>query len=71
MLNIRGQWQHPEFWFFAIRVYYEKLSHMLKPLVSKFRYDLSACKKKRRKIGPQEAEADSNLIWSKAINKKA
>ena len=28
--------------FFVIRVYDEKLGHMLKPLVSKFRPDLSA-----------------------------
>ena len=28
--------------FFVIKVYYEKLSHMLKPLKSKFRPDLSA-----------------------------
>ena len=30
------------FYSFIIRVYDEKLGHMLKPLVSKFRHDLSA-----------------------------
>ena len=39
-LNITSQWQHPDF-FFVIRVYYEKLGHILKPLVPKFRSDLS------------------------------
>ena len=29
-----------KFCFFVIRVYYEKLGHMLKPLVPKFRSDL-------------------------------
>ena len=28
--------------FFVIRVHYEKLGHMLKPLVPKFRLDLSS-----------------------------
>ena len=31
-----------KFWFFAIRVYYEKWGHLLKPFVPKFRPDLSA-----------------------------
>ena len=30
-----------KFLFFALTVYYKKLGHMLKPLVPKFRYDLS------------------------------
>ena len=29
--------------FFVIRVYYEKLGHMMKPLVPKFRSDISVC----------------------------
>ena len=29
-----------KFWLFVIRVYYDKLCHMLKPLVPKFRNDL-------------------------------
>ena len=41
MLNITSQWQDPEILIFVIRVYYEKLGHMLKPLVPKFRSDLS------------------------------
>ena len=56
--------------FFAIRVYYEKLGHMLKPLVSKFRPDLSArLKNYRRETGPREAEIDRSsalgalLVW--------
>ena len=31
----------PKFLFFVIRVYYEKFGHILKPLVPKFRSDLS------------------------------
>ena len=30
-----------KFWFYVIREYYEKLVHMLKPLLPKFRPDLS------------------------------
>ena len=41
MLNITSQWQDPETVIFVIRVYYEKLGHMLKPIVPKFRSDLS------------------------------
>ena len=41
VLNITSQWQDPEIlFFFVIRVYYEKLGHMLKSLVAKFRSDL-------------------------------
>ena len=31
----------PKFGFFVIRVHYEKLGHMLKPLMTKFRSDIS------------------------------
>ena len=41
MLNIMIQWQEPEILNFVIRVYYGKLGHMLKPLVPRFRPDLS------------------------------
>ena len=42
MLNITSQWQGPEILIFSfIRVYHERLGHMLKPLMSKFRPDLS------------------------------
>ena len=41
MLNITSKWQYPEMLIFVIRVYHEKLVHMLKPLVPKFRSDLS------------------------------
>ena len=41
MLNITSQWQDPEILIFVIRVYYEKLGHMLKPLVPKFLFDPS------------------------------
>ena len=41
MLNITSQWQDPEILIFTISVYYEKLGHMLEPLVPKFRSDLS------------------------------
>ena len=41
MLNIISQWEEPEFFIFCLRVYYEKIGHMLKPLVPKFRADLS------------------------------
>ena len=41
--SIRSQWQDPDFFlFFVIRVYYEKLGHILKPLVPKFRSDIFA-----------------------------
>ena len=33
MLNVTSQWQDPEILIFVKRVYYEKLGHMLKPLV--------------------------------------
>ena len=65
MLNIKSQWQDSEFfiYFFVIRVYYEKLGHVLKPLVSKFRSDLSArLRDIPRKTGPHEAETDSSLL---------
>ena len=44
LFNISGQWQDPEIldFFFVIRAYYEKLGHMLKSPVPKFRPDLSA-----------------------------
>ena len=37
---ITNQWQDPEI-LIVIRVYDEKLGHMLKPLVPKFPFDLS------------------------------
>ena len=42
MLNIRSQWEYSKILllFFVIRVHYEKLGHMLKPLMPKFRPDL-------------------------------
>ena len=45
MPYITTQWQDPKiliFLFFAIKIYYEKLGHVLKPLVPKFSLDLSA-----------------------------
>ena len=45
--------------FFAIRVYYEKLVHILKPLVPKFRHDLyTRFKDIIEKQVPREAETD-------------
>ena len=41
MLNITSQWQDPEILIFVLRVYYEKLRHMLKLIVPKFHSDLS------------------------------
>ena len=41
ILNITSQWQDPEILIFVIRVYYEKLVHILKPLLAKFRFDVS------------------------------
>ena len=41
MLNITSQWRDPEILIFVIRAYYEKLGHILKPPVPKFRSDLS------------------------------
>ena len=50
----------PLIFFLVTRVYCEKLSHMLEPLVSKFRPDISVrLKKYRRKTGLREAETDS------------
>ena len=40
MLNITSQQPDPEIEIFVIRVYYEKLSHMLEPLVPTFCSDL-------------------------------
>ena len=40
------------FWFFVIRVYYEKLGHMLKPLVPNFQPDQSARLRYHRKQVP-------------------
>ena len=50
-----------KFRFFVIRLNYEKLGHMLKPLVPKFRPNLSVCfnKRYRRKTGPRKADTDS------------
>ena len=42
IFNIRNQQQDHEILNFCVRVYYEKLGHMLKALVLKFRPDLSA-----------------------------
>ena len=42
IINIRKQRQDPEIlFFFVIRVYYEKLDRMLKPLMTMFGLDLS------------------------------
>ena len=43
MLSIMSQRQDPEIliYFFVIRVYYEKLGHMVKPFMPKFLSDLS------------------------------
>ena len=41
MLNIASQWRDPEILIFVLRVCYEKLGHILKPLMPKFRSDLS------------------------------
>ena len=49
-----------KFRFFVIRVYYEKLGHMLKPLVPKFHPDLLVYLKiYRRKTDTRKAETDS------------
>ena len=51
-----------KFGFFVIRIYYEKLGHMLKPTVPKFRPNSFAhLKEIAKKTGPCEAETDSNL----------
>ena len=50
-----------KFRFFVIRLNNEKIGHMLKPLVPKFRPNLSVKKKHRRKTGPRRAETDSTL----------
>ena len=43
MLRTTNQWQDPKILiFFAIRINYEKLGHMLKPTLSKLSPDLSA-----------------------------
>ena len=39
MLSITSQWQDPEILIFVMRVCYEKLGRMLKPLAPKFRSD--------------------------------
>ena len=43
MLRMTSQWQDHEIliFVFVLKVYYEKLVHMLKPVVSKFRSDES------------------------------
>ena len=41
MLIIMGQWQDPD--FFLYKSILQKLGHVLKPLVPKFRSDLSIC----------------------------
>ena len=41
MLSIMSQWQDPEFFIFVVRFNYEKLGHMVKPLMPKFHFDLS------------------------------
>ena len=51
----------------------EKIGHILKPLLPKFRPDPFARKKYRRKTGRREAEADSRYTYpikkkSKEIN---
>ena len=40
MLNITSRWQNPEILIFVARVYYEKLGHMLRLVVPKFRSNL-------------------------------
>ena len=72
ILSITMQWQaRPRsFDFFVMRVYYEKLGHMLKPLVPKFRFDLSvhlrdiAEKQFPAKLKPIVAEGHSGGILS-------
>ena len=48
---------------FVVRVYYEKLAHMLKPLVPKFLPDRSSRPRRKRycrKTVPRGAETDSS-----------
>ena len=60
MLNIMIQWQTMKFRFFVLREHYEKLGHMLKPLVAKFHSDLPIrLRDIAEKTGPREAETDS------------
>ena len=44
IFNVRSQWEDPEslLLFFVLRVYYEKLGHILKPIVPTFRPNLFA-----------------------------
>ena len=48
-----------QFLFFVIRVYYEKIGHMLKPLVPKIRPDLSA---RLKDIAEKQVPAKLNPI---------
>ena len=48
-----------KFWFFVIRVYYEKLGDMLKPLVPKFRQDLSVPLGVHQQISPKTGHRES------------
>ena len=70
MLNIRSQWEYSEILllFFVIRVHYEKLGHMLKPLIPKFRPDLFI---RLKDIGEKQAPAKLKPIavlswWSRS-----
>ena len=42
LLTLAANGKTLKFWLLVIRVYYEKLGHILKPLVPKFRPDLVA-----------------------------
>ena len=59
MLSIASQWKDPDF-FLVVRVYYENLGQMLKPVVPKFHSDLSLRLRYCRKTNPREAETDSS-----------
>ena len=52
------------FAFFVIIVYNEKLGHMLKPLVPKYRSSLTVRLRDiaEKKTGPREAETDSKYV---------
>ena len=58
--NIRSHGKTLKFIFFVIRVYDEKLGHILEPLVAKYRPDVFApLRDIAEKTGPREPETDS------------
>ena len=59
MLSITSQRKDPEIFIFAISVHYEKLVHVLKPLVPMFRSDTSV---RLRDIAERQVPAKLKLI---------